>query len=122
MNVYLHRKSWGGIVFGASHYHGDLVWDGGTIIVGHQISERLAARLNQDNRGLQLGLHYRPGSWYSGFESPEKLTQAAIELFHERFEPDDVLFDGSRYKNPAVIETRRKPCLTISQTCSCKSN
>ena len=103
MNVYLHRKSWSSLVAGASHYHGDLESENGTITVTHRISERMAAKLNQESRGLQLGQQYRPGSLYPGFDSPEELTRAAITEFQERFGADDVLYNGPRYTDPPIL-------------------
>ncbi len=101
MNVYLHRKRWQTV--GASHYHGDLVSDAGTLIVSHELTAREAAKLNDAERGLQFSFTYRPGMNSAGFDAPDELTRAAVALFAERFGPEDILFDGPQYKDPPIL-------------------
>lgn len=104
MNVYLHIQSYIGLVPGASHYMGELIWDDDGKHRRKDVMSILTARHAAEiNKAGLYDYRYKAGDTYPGFQSKEQLQKAAIALFRTLFTEDDMLFDGREIYDPPIL-------------------
>lgn len=88
---YLEVSSWVGIGIGAEHYYGELHFQNNMIRLEYRLTQRQATR--QNKKMGEPGL-FRKGDLYTGFDSPDDLSEFAKSVYKECFPEALVLVQG----------------------------
>ncbi len=89
--AFLEVYSWVGTCMGASHYYGDIWYDGQTVHVTRQLTASEAVEMNKENYPC---LNYQPGDDTPGFETEAGLRAAAIKTLKRQLPEATILIEG----------------------------